>query len=124
MYKNRLTCLVDVVVFMLVDVSSHMASGPLDVSTGLLVLVQSSLLVQLLLVLGKHVFLVFADYARGDRVNMLGLEGLLMSDGLDAVLRLSMMKTRPGSPGDGAHVALGQRPRQSRYARGVECAPG
>ena len=81
-----LTRLVDVVVLVRVDMSSHVRTSPLDVSLGLLVGVQSPLLVQLLLVFGEHVLFVFTDYFGSRSVNVFGGEGLFVLDGLDTVL--------------------------------------
>ena len=73
--------------FVGVDMSSHVRSTSLDISLSLLVGVHRPLLVQFLLVLGKHVLLVLAGDDRGGSVDMFSGEALLVLDGLDSVLR-------------------------------------
>lgn len=82
----KLTSLVDVVVLVLVHVGTQVGSRTLDLTDLGGVGVGSSLLVELLLVLGKHVLLVLADDCRGGRLDVLGLEHLLVLDGLNSVL--------------------------------------
>jgi len=83
---NRLDSLVDVVVFVLVNVCTEVFTGPLDFGRVLGVLVRRSLLVELLLVLRKHIFFVFPHNSRGGRLNMFRLENLVVLDRLDPVL--------------------------------------
>jgi len=83
---NRLDGLVDVVVFVSPNMSAEMSTGSLDFSGVLEVLVHRPLLVEFLLVLGKHVLLVLAGDNGGHGVHVLGLELLFVDNGLDSVL--------------------------------------
>jgi hypothetical protein len=65
-------------------------AGALNVPDMLLVLVDSPLFVELLLVLGEHVLLVLPDHSGRGGVHMLGVKRLLVVDGLDAVLKTSV----------------------------------
>jgi len=78
--------LVDVVVFVGVDVGTQVSVGALHVVDNLLVGVERALLVELLLVLGEHVLLVLSHNGGGGRGDVRGLEGLGIVDGLNTVL--------------------------------------
>lgn len=78
--------LVDVVVFVFVDMRTEMSSGSLSVGDGLGILDGGSLLVQFRLVLREHVLLVFSDNGGSSRLDMLGSKGLVVLDRLDSVL--------------------------------------
>lgn len=78
---------VNVMVLMLVDMSSDISTRLFDLASGLLVAVQCPLLLEGLLMFGKHLLLVFTDDGRGSDVNMLGVESLLVLYGLNSVLR-------------------------------------
>ena len=71
----------------LLDVRAEVGSGALSVALDLDVLVERPLLVQLLLVLRKHVLLVFTDDGFGSGVDMLGVQDLVVLDRLDTVLK-------------------------------------
>lgn len=77
---------VNVMVLMLVNMSSDISTRLFDLASGLLVAVQSPLLLEGLLMFGKHLLLVFTDDGRGSDVNMLGVESLLVLYGLNSVL--------------------------------------
>lgn len=83
----QLTGFVNVMVLMLVNMSSDISTRLFDLASGLLVAVQSPLLLEGLLMFGKHLLLVFTDDGRGSDVNMLGVESLLVLYGLNSVLR-------------------------------------
>jgi hypothetical protein len=64
-----------------------MCAGALNVSDVVLVLVDSPLFVELLLVLREHVFLVLADHSGRGGVHMLCVKGLLVVRSLPTSLR-------------------------------------
>lgn len=75
------------VVLMLVNMGSQVSMRLLDIAGGLLVAVQSSLLLEGLLMLGKHLLLMLTNDGRGSDMNMLGVQSLLVLYGLNSVLR-------------------------------------
>lgn len=77
-----------------------MCAGALNVPDVVLVLVDSPLFVELLLVFREHVLLVLADHSGSGGVHMLGVKRLLVVDGLDAVLRANV-RSLPALWGDG-----------------------
>lgn len=83
---DRLNSFVDMVVLMLVNMGSQVSMRLLDIAGGLLVAVHSSLLLEGLLVLGKHLLLMLTDDGRGSDINMLGVQSLLVLYGLNSVL--------------------------------------
>lgn len=72
---------------MLVNMGSQVSMRLLDIAGGLLVAVHSSLLLEGLLVLEKHLLLMLTDDGRGSDMNMLGVQSLLVLYGLNSVLR-------------------------------------
>ena len=99
---------------MSVDVRANMRGGPLDLTLSLLVVVHGPLFVQLLLVFGKHVLLVFTGHGWGNSRDVFGWEGLLVIDRLDSVLsgasgslfsNTPRQYGKPDSPGGGAHAS-------------------
>lgn len=83
---DRLNSFVDMVVLMLVNMGSQVSMRLLDIAGGLLVAMHSSLLLEGLLVLGKHLLLMLSDDGRGSDMNMLGVQSLLVLYGLNSVL--------------------------------------
>lgn len=84
--RDKRTSLVNVVVLVLIHMHTSVSCRSLNTPNLLSILVQRALLVQLLLVLGKHILLVLARDDGSDSVNMLGVERAMVLDGLDAVL--------------------------------------
>lgn len=83
----QLTGFVDVMVFMLVNMGSDVSMRLLDFADGLLIAVQCPLLLEGILMFGKHLLLVLTDDGRCSNVNMLGVESLFVLYGLNSVLR-------------------------------------
>lgn len=73
--------------FMLVNVGSDVSMRLLDFADGLLIAVQCPLLLEGILMFGKHLLLVLTDDGRCSNVNMLGVESLFVLYGLNSVLR-------------------------------------
>ena len=84
---NGLNSFVNVVVLVLVNVLTKMSSRPLNIPSALHVLVHCTLLVQLSLMLGEHLLLMFTRYSLCSGVDMLCRESLSILDGLNSVLR-------------------------------------
>lgn len=78
----------DVVVLVLIDSSTHMRSALLDLTSRSGVASQVPLLGKSLLVFRTHFLLVFSGDHRLGGVDMLGVEGLLVLNGLESVLKL------------------------------------
>lgn len=86
--NNGLDCLVDVVVLVLIKSSTDMLSALLDGTSGSGVVSQVLLLGKSLLVFRSHLLLVFSSDHRLGGVDMLGVEGLVVLNGLDSVLKV------------------------------------
>lgn len=96
----------DVVVLVLVHVRTKVGSRALNLTDTGGVGVGRALLVELLLVLREHVLLVLTDDGGGSGLDVLGLENLVILDGLDTVLVVVDM-TLPVDGLDGLGVLLG-----------------
>lgn len=89
--NNRLDGLVDVVVLVLIESSTHVLSALFDRTSRSSVLSQVPLLRKSLLMFRSHFLLVFSGDHRFGGVDMFGVEGLLVLNRLKSVLKVVNM---------------------------------
>lgn len=105
-------------VLVLVDLGTQMGTASLNISHISPVLVDGPLLVQLLLVLRQHVFLVLAHNRRGSALDVLGVERPLIVDWLDAVLWIADVRLPSSTTTEKAHLMVVDVPL---FVNGLSC---